>query len=131
MILCAVMFQFMFWFRLWVPWFFETLGWLIVTIASIILLAAQLFIDKAKEEAGKPQLVTWGLYSYSRNPMYLTFMVSMIGFGMGTGLVWFIVLGFASGPIFNDFVIPHEEAHLEGLFGRAYGTYKKKTPRWL
>ncbi len=130
MVLVAVAFRFMFPFHVEIPWFFSTLGWLIVTIAGIIMGFAQLFIDKSRED-GNAELITQGLYSYSRNPMYMTFMLAMIGLGLGTGEGWFIIIAAASGPIFNDFVLPGEEAHLSRQFGPAWKHYKKNTPKWL
>lgn len=113
------------------PWFFQTLGWLIVTLAFFAIVAAQFFLEEATREKDGAGLQTIGLYSFSRNPMYLAYMFTLFGLGLGTGVLWFIFIALATWPVLSDFVIPPEEAHLEALFGKAWHNYSKKVRRWL
>jgi protein-S-isoprenylcysteine O-methyltransferase Ste14 len=77
------------------------------------------------------QLVTDGLFRYSRNPIYLGFVLALSG-------VW-VVLG-ALSPLLGVIVfvsvadrwyIPFEERMLAEEFGRAFELYRAQTRRWL
>lgn len=82
-----------------------------------------------------PQSVTRfvgsGVYRYSRNPMYLGFLLTLAGLAL--------FLGNALGMIFpvlfvlymNRFQISPEESILAARFGSAYQTYCDSTPRWI
>jgi len=81
---------------------------------------------------GKPRkLVTRGPYVYSRNPIYLGFLLMSIG----SALLFANVLAFAGPMLFflfaSYFIIPFEESMLMKLFGKPYKTYHTSTRRWL
>lgn len=76
-------------------------------------------------------LVTDGVYSYSRNPMYLSMAICIAGIGVGLGsLLTLVVL-----PVFvwliTHIQIVTEEQALEKLFGSAYMDYTSKVRRWI
>src|SRR3989338_7086576 len=76
-------------------------------------------------------IVTDGPYRATRNPMYLGFILMLLGttFLVGTlpmflaPLVFFLIINLA--------FIPYEEAKMEGIFGQKYLDYKKRVRRWL
>jgi protein-S-isoprenylcysteine O-methyltransferase Ste14 len=76
-------------------------------------------------------LVSWGVFSVTRNPMYLG------GLFMLTG--WTIFLSNALNAVFlpayvlyiNLFQIAPEERALAALFGNGFDRYKSRTRRWL
>lgn len=76
-------------------------------------------------------LVTGGIYRFSRNPMYLGFLLALAG--------WAVFLGnpFAAAlvPLFvaymNRFQIVPEERALAGIFGSEFTTYMSRVRRWL
>ena len=76
-------------------------------------------------------LITNGLYSYTRNPLYVSLTVFLAGFAVFLGNV----SAFMGAPIFmlsmNIFVIPHEENALEKRFGYKYRDYKNHVRRWV
>ncbi|HPE60468.1 MAG TPA: isoprenylcysteine carboxylmethyltransferase family protein [Thiolinea sp.] len=77
------------------------------------------------------ELVTTGLYRYSRNPMYLGMLVMLGG--------WWLYLGSLTPglvlPLFvciiNQVQILPEEAVLAERFGAAYRNYRQRVRRWL
>jgi protein-S-isoprenylcysteine O-methyltransferase Ste14 len=76
-------------------------------------------------------LVTRGLYRYSRNPMYLGFLLLLLAWGL------FLANGFALAlvPVFiiymNRFQIAPEERALAARFGADYDAYRSRVRRWL
>ncbi|MEE3330661.1 MAG: isoprenylcysteine carboxylmethyltransferase family protein [Myxococcota bacterium] len=77
------------------------------------------------------QLVTGGLFEYSRNPIYLGMTTILLGFALflGSATPMLIV------PIFPWWIgrniIVHEERMLEERFGDAYRNYKQRVRRWI
>lgn len=76
-------------------------------------------------------LVTSGAYRYSRNPIYLGFVLALIGLPLALGSFWGIPLA----PLFilsmDRLVIKREEAYLEKKFGEVYTGYRSRVRRWL
>lgn len=76
-------------------------------------------------------LVSSGIYSYSRNPMYLAMLIGLIGFGvkLGSLLSLFVIPFFVM--YMNRFQIIPEEEMLSEKFGQEFEAYKSKVRRWL
>lgn len=76
-------------------------------------------------------IVTSGVYRFTRNPMYLGFLLWLISFGVFTGnpLSIISILGFVL--YMNCFQIVPEETILEENFGDDYLKYKASVRRWI
>lgn len=76
-------------------------------------------------------LVAGGIYRFSRNPMYLGFLLALLGWGVYLGN-WASVLLL---PVFvaymNRFQIQPEERALTQLFGPQFVDYARSVRRWL
>ncbi|AOY89481.1 protein-S-isoprenylcysteine methyltransferase [Marinobacter salinus] len=76
-------------------------------------------------------LVVKGVYRYTRNPMYLGFLLMLVAWGLFLGSVFAALLL----PLFiiymNRFQILPEERHMRALFGEAYLHYMSQVRRWL
>lgn len=76
-------------------------------------------------------VVTSGIYRVSRNPMYLGFLLVLIGWAIFLSHV----LPFLFLPVFvaymNRFQISPEERALSAKFGEGYDRYKQAARRWL
>ncbi|RQH01020.1 isoprenylcysteine carboxylmethyltransferase family protein [Natrarchaeobius oligotrophus] len=76
-------------------------------------------------------LVTTGAYSYTRNPMYVSVVLVVLGQALrrrSVSVLWWAVgcwLGF------HNRVIRYEEPHLAEKHGDAYERYRERVPRWL
>jgi protein-S-isoprenylcysteine O-methyltransferase Ste14 len=76
-------------------------------------------------------LVTDGLFRLSRNPIYLGFMVALIGvaIAMNTLLALLLVAVFFAAAQF--WYIPFEERAAEQAFGDTYREYRHAVRRWF
>ena len=76
-------------------------------------------------------LLAWGPYKYSRNPMYLAVVINLAGLGLFWGYVLLLVYPFILLLAYHLFVVYIEEPELRKIFGKAYLDYCRKTPRWV
>lgn len=80
---------------------------------------------------GAPRrLVTGGAFAYSRNPIYLAFLVPLASLALYApfGALLGIALYLAS---MTALVIRPEERELARTFGAAFEAYRARTPRWI
>jgi len=119
----------------WLAWPWRALGALPITVAVLVgFWGAVQFrrndttINPLEQSTA---LIAEGPYRYSRNPLYLSMTLILVG-------IW-ILLGSLSPavvvPLFVWWIssrfIANEERHLEAQFGRTYLEYKTKVRRWL
>jgi protein-S-isoprenylcysteine O-methyltransferase Ste14 len=84
------------------------------------------------DHLGMPaKLVTNGWFKYSRNPMYLSFALILIGVWLSLGSVSSLLGLLLYLFLTQQWYIRPEEKRLVEKFGRAYESYIKKTRRWL
>jgi protein-S-isoprenylcysteine O-methyltransferase Ste14 len=77
------------------------------------------------------QVVTSGIYRFTRNPIYLGFLLAVIGLPLNSGFYWGIIVAPFYILLMNRLVIQHEEAYLTRKFGKAYTDYTSQVRRWL
>lgn len=77
------------------------------------------------------QVVTSGIYRFTRNPIYLGFLLMVIGLPLNSGLIWGIILAPLFSIVMTRLVIEREEAYLEKKFKDQYTSYKSRVRRWL
>jgi protein-S-isoprenylcysteine O-methyltransferase Ste14 len=76
-------------------------------------------------------LITYGLYRFTRNPMYLGLMLIVLGVAILQGsLAAFLPLPVFAWILQTRFV-RGEERFLESLFGAEYLDYKSTVRRWI
>ena len=76
-------------------------------------------------------LVTDGLFSLSRNPMYLGFACVLAGVAVTLDSFYGLVIAGTFVIIADRWYIRFEEGVMAETFGEAYVSYCKKTRRWL
>ena len=76
-------------------------------------------------------IVTSGPYRFSRNPIYLGFVCTLIGLPLALGNYWGAVMSPLLMVSMYYLVIKHEEAYLESKFKDVYISYKSRVRRWL
>lgn len=134
-IIIAVVLHYLFPVTTIIPFPYNLLG--LVIVGSGMYLAFQsvrLLIshNTTFEANGNPSsLVTRRPYSYSRNPIYLGFLL----IALGTATILSSLSAFIAPIIFflvvNTIIIPFEENRLQKNFGIEYERYKGSVRRWL
>jgi protein-S-isoprenylcysteine O-methyltransferase Ste14 len=76
-------------------------------------------------------LVVYGPFKYSRNPMYLGMVLSLLGVAVWVGSLPMFVATALDFTVLNFVFIPFEEKKMARIFGEQFETYKKKVRRWL
>ena len=126
----------MFWPAPFLPegWGFP-LGFIVIFAAvNIKLFAAREMVRvKTNLDIRKPanDLATSGLYSASRNPLYIGMILLNIGIGCVVNSLWIFLLSAGLAFTLQKGVIEPEEAYLERKFGDKYLRYKAKVRRWI
>lgn len=76
-------------------------------------------------------IVTASVYSYSRNPMYLSLVILLAGFTFLANALWIVILIPLFMIVIQKGVIEREEDYLERKFGKEYLDYKQRVRRWI
>jgi len=76
-------------------------------------------------------LVTGGIFSRTRNPMYLGMALVLAGWGLYLGNLGALVLIGLFVMYIDHFQIDPEERALQARFGDAFAGYRKRVRRWL
>jgi protein-S-isoprenylcysteine O-methyltransferase Ste14 len=76
-------------------------------------------------------LVTGGPYRFTRNPIYLGFLLIFLGFTLLAGTLWGILLSPLLIGTITRWIIRAEETYLEGKFEDKYRGYSTRVRRWL
>jgi protein-S-isoprenylcysteine O-methyltransferase Ste14 len=85
----------------------------------------------ARPDRGADQLVTDGPFSFSRHPLYLAGTLLILGIGLVSGVVWFLLLAILAAFAVQKVAIEREERHLQARFGTRYVEYAKRVRRWI
>ena len=76
-------------------------------------------------------LQTLGIYSITRNPMYLSLLLFYLGLSLLCGSWWTLLLLPILMLIIQEYVIKREEQYLGRTFGQEYLDYRAKVRRWI
>jgi protein-S-isoprenylcysteine O-methyltransferase Ste14 len=76
-------------------------------------------------------IVTTGVFSFSRNPLYLGVVSILIGIALAFNLVWVLVFLIPSLIACHYILIAPEERYLTTKFGEEYRAYAASVRRWL
>lgn len=76
-------------------------------------------------------LVTSGVYSITRNPMYVGMLFLLIAFVLWLGALSPVLAAIAFFLIIDRFQIKEEEQALTEIFGKSFQAYTERVPRWL
>jgi protein-S-isoprenylcysteine O-methyltransferase Ste14 len=80
---------------------------------------------------GSSTLVTYGPYRFTRNPMYLGFVLVLFGVSVLLGSLTPYGIVFAYALLMDRMFIQMEERKLASTFGTQWEEYKRRTRRWL
>jgi protein-S-isoprenylcysteine O-methyltransferase Ste14 len=77
------------------------------------------------------RLVTYGVFGWVRNPLYVGNFLTWMGFTVISGVYWFLPIAALLFALEYTLIVRYEEGVLESIFGASYLAYKARTPRWL
>lgn len=81
---------------------------------------------------GRPdKLTTQGLFSRTRNPMYLGMVASLLGLAVFLGSLSPLAAPLAFFVLAHCWYVPIEEKNMALKFGDEYAEYRRIVPRWL
>lgn len=100
----------------------------IVVLAFRAMNGAQTAINPSQPTTA---IVSDSVFSWSRNPIYLSLTLLYIGIALLLDAVWALLLLLPLFVIVQIGVIRREENYLEGKFGDEYLRYKARVRRWL
>ena len=109
--------------------------------ATLIMLGATLAIlaRRGLAQHGQPtdpgqptsKLVTTGVFSISRNPLYLGGVCILAGIAVAGNFLWVVVLLIPALVACHYVLIAPEERYLAAKFGEEYLAYAASVRRWL
>jgi protein-S-isoprenylcysteine O-methyltransferase Ste14 len=118
-----------------VPGPVKIFGLVFVVLGVLLNIAAKQAMKKAQTPvspfAKTTSLITWGIHSWTRNPMYLGMVLLLLGVTilMGSMLPMIITLLFAL--IMHYRFVKMEEEKLADQFKEKWDDYRSLTRRWL
>jgi protein-S-isoprenylcysteine O-methyltransferase Ste14 len=77
------------------------------------------------------RLVTYGIFAWVRNPLYVGNLLVWLGFVLISGVLWFLPCAVALFAAEYTLIVRYEEGVLESIFGAEYLAYRRRTPRWF
>jgi protein-S-isoprenylcysteine O-methyltransferase Ste14 len=107
-----------------------------LTAGGVLLAVSSLGLFRAARTTTVPfgtasKLITWGPYRFSRNPMYVSLVLTYLGVAGLQAQIWPLLLLPLTVAYLHRTVIPFEEARLREVFGEAYERYCARVRRWI
>ena len=102
-----------------------------LTVRGIVIGLAYIKRGGLNKKVYADNLVTEGMFSVCRNPLYVGNMLIYTGEFMMFGNLWCLLTGVLSFWFIYECIIAAEENFLHNKFGAAYEEYCKDVPRWL
>ncbi len=107
---------------------------LVIVGAALVILARREFAQHGQPtDPGRPtsKLITSGVFSVSRNPLYLGGICILVGMALALNLPWVFVLLLPAVVACHSVLIAPEERYLAAKFGDEYRLYAVRVHRWV
>lgn len=109
-------------------------GLLVIFIGLIFFISSMITMKNSWrvgiDKSTKTQLITNGLYKYSRNPAFVGFDLMFIGLVLTFPNLLTLFICLANISSIHNLIL-QEEKHLEGMFQKDYISYRNNTSRYL
>lgn len=113
----------------------QSIGWVIVILGVGVVIGALWQLRKYRtstDPLGTPSyLLTDGIFSISRNPLYVGYIAIVLGCALGSASYVALIFPILCYGVLRVVVIPLEEAALLRQFGTSYRDYQRTVRRWL
>lgn len=105
----------------------------ILGIAFVVLARREFAHYGQSTEPGNPtsKIVMTGVFSISRNPLYLGIVSTLSGIALALNFLWVLVLLIPAILLCQYVLIAPEERYLRNKFGEEYLAYTNSIRRWL
>ena len=106
---------------------------IVVGLVLIVLTRREFAEHDQPTDPGLPtgHIITTGVFSISRNPLYLGAVCFLIGVALAVNLPWILVLLFPALVACHYVLIVPEERYLARKFGEEYRRYAATVHRWI
>ena len=103
----------------------------IIAMAGVVAFRQQRTTVNPMTPGATSSVVSSGIYRYSRNPMYLGFLLALAGVAVSLSNAAAFVLLVAFVAYMNQYQIKPEERALLEKFGPAFAQYMSRVRRWV
>ncbi len=76
-------------------------------------------------------IATDGVYRFTRNPIYIAFLIFTLAFVFFTNSLWFVGSALLTAIALQLGVVSREEKYLHDKFGADYDNYRRRVRRWI
>src|SRR5512145_947020 len=106
---------------------------IILGVTLVVLARREFTLHGQPTDPGLPtrKLVTSGVFSVSRNPLYLGGICTLVGIALALNLPWVFVLLLPALVACYYALIAPEERYLAATFGDEYRRYAATVHRWI
>jgi protein-S-isoprenylcysteine O-methyltransferase Ste14 len=103
------------------------------SVALVLLAVREIKRAGTAFDSRKPTtaIVATGVYRFTRNPVYFSMMLLVVGVGLMLNSPLALLLAIPTGSALCLTAIRPEERYLEGKFEHEYRAYRDAVPRWL
>ena len=121
----------------WTPLFRVSAAVVVAVMGAAVALGGVVSFHRAKTTVNplKPEsssaLVSSGVYSFTRNPMYLGMALVLLAWAIFLSSLWSLLGPLLFALYITKFQILPEERVLDRLFGSHFTEYKRRVRRWL
>ena len=110
-------------------------GILLISLGIAIVVSARRELARFAQptDPGRPtsQIVQTGIFSVSRNPLYLGTVIVLLGIALAFNMLWSLITLLGALVLCHYVLIFPEEKYLAAKFGQAYEAYRMTVWRWL
>jgi protein-S-isoprenylcysteine O-methyltransferase Ste14 len=101
---------------------------LLVGVASLIGLRDSWRVGVLEDQ--QTDLIEKGIYSFSRNPYFLSYLIMFVAYTVLLQSIILLILSLVGFAMIHSMVLK-EEKHLTALHGEKYRQYLKRVPRYI
>jgi protein-S-isoprenylcysteine O-methyltransferase Ste14 len=113
----------------------QLVGWCLVAAGALLFIWGLATFSKVRTgimlQKAATRVVDLPPYSWSRNPMYVSFTAMYVGLALVLGLWWPLLLLPVVIGVLTVAVIMREERYMHATFGSAYKDYCERVRRWI
>ncbi len=114
---------------------FIPIGIILIIIGACLIIYARRELARYSQPTdpghSTSRVVKTGVFSVSRNPLYLASIIVFLGIALTLNMPWALVALLVSIVLCRRILISPEEQYLSAKFGKEYEEYTASVHRWL